>query len=31
MHWASTKITASAAIPDATLLEMLLDKVCVWF
>ncbi|KAF3658950.1 Protein VACUOLELESS1 [Capsicum annuum] len=27
MHWASTKITASAAIPDATLLEMLLDKL----
>ncbi|XP_015082557.1 protein VACUOLELESS1 [Solanum pennellii] len=27
MHWTSTKITASAAIPDATLLEMLLDKL----
>jgi len=27
MHWACAKITASLAIPDATLLEILLDKV----
>lgn len=27
MHWTCTKISASAAIPDATLLEILLDKV----
>lgn len=27
MHWACTKITASLSIPDATLLEILLDKV----
>ena len=27
MHWACTKITASAVIPDATLLQILLDKV----
>lgn len=27
MHWACSKITASLAIPDATLLEILLDKV----
>jgi hypothetical protein len=27
MHWACSKITASSAIPDATLLEILLDKV----
>lgn len=28
MHWACAKITASAAIQDAPLLETLLDKVC---
>jgi hypothetical protein len=28
MHWACAKITASLAIPDAALLEILLDKVC---
>ncbi|MBA0605518.1 hypothetical protein Godav_018085 [Gossypium davidsonii] len=27
MHWACSKITASLAIPDATLLEILLDKL----
>lgn len=27
MHWACSKITASLSIPDATLLEILLDKV----
>ncbi|XP_052210322.1 protein VACUOLELESS1 [Diospyros lotus] len=27
MHWACAKITASLAIPDATLLEILLDKL----
>ncbi|XP_030462939.2 protein VACUOLELESS1 [Syzygium oleosum] len=27
MHWACSKITASLAIPDAALLEMLLDKL----
>ncbi|KAK9013191.1 hypothetical protein V6N11_041210 [Hibiscus sabdariffa] len=27
MHWACSKITASSAIPDATLLEILLDKL----
>lgn len=27
MHWACSKIAASLAIPDATLLEILLDKV----
>lgn len=27
MHWACTKISASAAIPDASLLEILLEKV----
>lgn len=27
MHWACAKITASLAIPDTTLLEILLDKV----
>ena len=27
MHWACSKITASANIADATLLEVLLDKV----
>jgi len=27
MHWACSKITASLAIPDAALLEILLDKV----
>ncbi|XP_041994658.1 protein VACUOLELESS1-like [Salvia splendens] len=27
MHWTCTKITASAAIPDATLLQILLDKL----
>ncbi|XAR49507.1 hypothetical protein NMG60_11032733 [Bertholletia excelsa] len=27
MHWACTKITASLAIPDAPLLEILLDKL----
>lgn len=27
MHWACSKITASLAIPDAALLETLLDKV----
>lgn len=27
MHWTCSKITASLAIPDATLLEILLDKV----
>ncbi|KAI5662106.1 hypothetical protein M9H77_21429 [Catharanthus roseus] len=27
MHWACTKITASLAIPDANLLEILLDKL----
>lgn len=27
MHWACSKITASSNIPDATLLEVLLDKV----
>lgn len=27
MHWACEKITASPAIPDAVLLEQLLDKV----
>ncbi|KAF3793124.1 VCL1 protein [Nymphaea thermarum] len=27
MHWACAKITASLAIPDASLLEMLLDKM----
>lgn len=27
MHWTCTKISASAVIPDATLLEILLDKV----
>lgn len=33
MHWACSKITASLAIPDATLLEILLDKVAqdFWF
>lgn len=30
MHWTCSKITASLAIPDATLLEILLEKV-VWF
>lgn len=29
MHWACTKITASLAINDASLLEILLDKVSV--
>ncbi|CAL5321707.1 unnamed protein product [Camellia sinensis] len=30
MHWACAKITASLAIPDVTLLEILLDelKIC---
>ena len=27
MHWACSKITASLAIPDVALLEILLDKV----
>ncbi|KAF2302221.1 hypothetical protein GH714_033770 [Hevea brasiliensis] len=27
MHWPSSKITASLGIPDATLLEILLDKI----
>lgn len=27
MHWACSKITASLAIPDAILLETILDKV----
>lgn len=27
MHWACSKISASLAISDATLLEILLDKV----
>lgn len=27
MHWACSKITASSAIPDATLLDILLDKL----
>lgn len=27
MHWACTKITASLSIPDAALLDILLDKV----
>ncbi|KAA8517903.1 hypothetical protein F0562_015377 [Nyssa sinensis] len=27
MHWACSKITTSLAIPDATLLEILLDKL----
>lgn len=27
MHWACSKLTVSSAIPDATLLEILLDKV----
>lgn len=27
MHWACSKITASLAIPDVSLLEVLLDKV----
>lgn len=31
MHWACAKIIASLAIPDASLLEILLDKVCVIF
>lgn len=31
MHWACSKITASLAIPDVTLLEILLDKVFVFF
>lgn len=30
MHWACSKITASLAIPDAALLEILLDKVCTY-
>lgn len=29
MHWACSKITSSLAIPDANLLDILLDKVCV--
>lgn len=29
MHWACTKITASLGISDASLLEILLDKVSV--
>lgn len=31
MHWACSKITASLAIPDATLLEIVLDKVYITF
>lgn len=31
MHWACTKITASLAIQDAPLLDILLDKVCASF
>lgn len=31
MHWACSKITASLAIPDVTLLEILLDKVLFSF
>ena len=31
MHWSCTKITASLAIPDAVLLEIVLDKVCASF
>lgn len=30
MHWACTKITESAATSDAALLDMLLDKVCIF-
>lgn len=28
MHWACSKLSVSSAIADATLLEILLDKVC---
>ncbi|KAH7861420.1 hypothetical protein Vadar_025943 [Vaccinium darrowii] len=31
MHWACAKITASLAIPNASVLEILLDKVCIIF